>query len=225
MLASVTGSLTSFVGSHGFEAVFLLLLVDAVFPAASEIVMLYAGALAAGALAQPVVVFGHHVGSHPWALVVMIASGTLGYLVGSLVGWAIGRYGGRALIERHGRWLHLPPERMERAERWFERFGQLAVLLGRITPIARSFISIPAGVFRARLSLYTPLTLLGSALWCIALGSAGYALGTQWKRVHDGFRYADYAILAVVLLAAGLIILRWRRSARLAARRVQDPAH
>jgi membrane protein DedA with SNARE-associated domain len=225
VLASVTESITSLIGNHGVEAVFGLLVIDAVFPAASELVMLYAGALAAGAFSERVVLFGHAIHSHAWALVVMILAGTLGYLVGALIGWAIGLYGGRPLLERRGRWFHLPPERLARAERWFDRFGELAVFVGRITPIARSFISIPAGVFRARLDLYTPLTLVGSLIWCTALGSAGYALGTQWKRVDHGFRYADYAVLAAVVLALALIVLRWRRSARLAARRAEDPAH
>jgi membrane protein DedA with SNARE-associated domain len=224
-LASVSGSITSLIGNHGVEAVFLLLVIDAVFPAASELVMLYAGALAAGAFAEKVVLFGHPIHSHPWALVVMVLAGTLGYLVGALIGWGIGLYGGRPLLERRGRWLHLPPERLARAERWFDRFGELAVFIGRITPIARSFISIPAGVFRARLALYTTLTVVGSLIWCAALGSAGYGLGTQWRRVDHGFRYVDYAVLAAAVLAGGLIILRWRRSARLAARRVEDPAH
>ena len=78
----------------------------------------------------------------------MALAGTLGYLVGSIVGWGIGGAGGRPFVERHGRLLHLGPERLERAERWFDRYDRWAVLLGRITPVVRSFVSIPAGVFR-----------------------------------------------------------------------------
>ena len=93
-------------------------------------------------------------------------AGTLGYLIGALIGWAIGRSGGRPLLERHGSWLHIGPETLERAEHWFERFGARAVFLGRITPVVRSFISIPAGVFRTPMPIYFPLTLAGSAIWC-----------------------------------------------------------
>src|SRR3954467_11006224 len=122
---------------------------DAVFPAASELVMVYAGALAAGAFSgQSVVLFGTKISSHFWAYVVMSLSGAIGYLVGAIVGWAIGRYGGRPLLERHGRWFHLSGDKLDRAERWFDRWGDWAVLIGRVTPLARSFISIPAGVFR-----------------------------------------------------------------------------
>ena len=109
----------------------------------------------------------------------MALAGTLGYLVGALVGWAIGRYGGRPLLERHGRWFHLSPAKLERAEAWFDRWGNLGVLLGRITPIVRSFVSIPAGVFEMPLVPYTFLTLVGSAVWAFAFAGAGYALGTS----------------------------------------------
>jgi len=97
VLASVSGSITTFVGDHGVYAVFLLMAIDAVFPAASELVMVYAGALASGAFAsQHVVIFGHRIDSGGWAFVTMALAGTLGYLVGSIVGWLIGRSGLRA---------------------------------------------------------------------------------------------------------------------------------
>ncbi|HYX77577.1 MAG TPA: VTT domain-containing protein, partial [Gaiellaceae bacterium] len=145
-LASITSSITSFVGNHGVEAVFLLMAIDAVFPAASELVMVYAGAIASGAFpSQHVVVFGHTVESHGWAYVTMALAGTLGYVAGSIGGWAIGRYGGRPYVERHARLLHLGGGRLDKAERWFDRHDRWAVLLGRITPLVRSFVSIPAG--------------------------------------------------------------------------------
>ena len=148
MLASVSGSITTFVGDHGVYAVFVLMAIDAIFPAASELVMVYAGALASGAFtSQHVVLFGHQIDSGGWAFVTMALAGTLGYVVGSIFGWWIGRAGGRPFVERHGRLLHLGPERLDRAERWFDRYGRWAVLLGRITPVVRSFVSIPAGVF------------------------------------------------------------------------------
>jgi membrane protein DedA with SNARE-associated domain len=81
---------------------------------------------------------------------ILATAGTLGYLLGSLIGWAIGRWGERSLLERHGRWLHLKPENLERAERWFDRHGRAAVFLGRLTPVVRSFISIPAGALGSR---------------------------------------------------------------------------
>src|ERR671937_3225229 len=152
---------------------------DAVFPAASELVMLYAGAVAAGVFssARHVSLLGAKIGFGAGALVVLALAGTLGYLVGALVGWAVGLYGGRPLLERRGRWLHLTHDRLDRAERWFERWGNVGVLVGRVTPIVRSFVSIPAGVFEMPLAPYSVFTLVGSAAWAFGIAGAGYGLG------------------------------------------------
>ncbi len=228
LIASITGlvtdHVTAFIGSNGVLAVFGLMFIDAVFPAFSELVMLYAGALAAGAFAQSVVLFGHPIDSRPLAYLTMVLAGTLGYTAGSLAGWWVGIYGGRPFLERHGRWFHLSHGQLERAEHWFDRFGNLAVLLGRITPVARSFISIPAGVFRARLLSYTVLTLIGSTIWCLALQSVGFALGTRWEKFQHNLHYVDYAVVAIFVVGVTLIILRRWRSTKLAGRDVQDPA-
>ena len=201
VVASLTSSLTKAVGDYGVYAVFGLMALDAVFPAASEVVMVYGGALAGGAFAgQHVTLFGTQV-HHGFAAYLAIAiAGTVGYLLGSLVGWAIGDYGGRPLLERHGRWFHLDERKLERAETWFERWGDWAVLIGRVTPVVRSFISIPAGVFRAPLPRYTGLTAVGSAVWCFAIAGAGWALGSSWERFHKGFRFADYIVILIVVL-------------------------
>ncbi|MDQ2981733.1 MAG: DedA family protein [Actinomycetota bacterium] len=218
-VAGVTSSLTSLIGNYGLYAVFGLMAIDAVLPAASELVMVYAGALAAGAFAgQHVDLFGARISSHGWAYVAMALAGTLGYLVGSVAGWAIGRYGGRPLLERRGRWLHLGEDKLQRAERWFDRWDDLAVLIGRITPVVRSFISIPAGIFRMPLWRYTVLTLIGSAVWAFALAGAGYGLGSSYERFHRDFRFADYAVAAGIVALAAYLIVRRRRSSRLSSR-------
>jgi membrane protein DedA with SNARE-associated domain len=215
-VAGLTSSLTSLIGNHGLYAVFLLMAIDAVLPAASELVMVYAGALAAGAFAgQHVDLFGARISSHVWAYVAMALAGTLGYLAGSVAGWAIGLYGGRPLLERRGRWLHLGPEKLERAERWFDRWDDLAVLIGRVTPVVRSFISIPAGIFRMPLSRYTVLTAIGSAIWAFALAGVGFGLGQSYERFHHDFRFVDYAIVvAIAALAAYILVRRIRSSQR-----------
>ena len=223
-LAGLTSSLTSLIGNHGLYAVFLLMVIDAVLPAASELVMVYGGALAAGAFAgQHVDLFGTRVSSHPGAYVAIALAGTLGYLVGSIGGWAIGFYGGRPLLERRGRWFHLGGDKLDRAERWFDRWDELAVLLGRVTPVVRWFISIPAGVFRMRLGRYTALTLLGSAAWCFALAGVGWAAGRSYTRFHDDFRFVEYAVVAAVLGLAAYLLIRRRRSSRL-SRGASDPS-
>ena len=213
VLHTITEAVTSAIGDQGLYAVFVLMLADAVLPAASELVMVYAGALAAGAFAgESVVVFGERLDSGLGAFTAMVLAGTLGYTIGSVLGWAIGLYGGRPFLERRGRLFHLPPEKLDRAERWFERWGTWAVFLGRITPVVRSFVSIPAGVFRAALAPYTLLTFVGSTLWCLGFAAAGYALGTRWEEFHDGFKVVDYAVLAALIGVASWIA--WRRLGR-----------
>jgi membrane protein DedA with SNARE-associated domain len=220
VLASISSSFTSQVASHGAYAVFVLMAIDAVFPAASELVMLYAGAVAAGVFssAHSVSLFGAKIGFGAGAFVVMALAGTLGYLVGAIVGWWIGLRGGRRLLERHGRWLHLGPERLERAERWFDRWGNVGVLIGRLTPLVRSFVSIPAGVFEMRLAPYTVLTLIGSAIWAFAIAGAGYGLGSSYERFNHDFRYAEYAVVAGVLVLAAYLVYRFMNAARVTRR-------
>ena len=222
LLASLTSSLTSFVRDHGIYAVFVLMLIDAVLPAASELVMLVGGAVAGGALGGTVSLFGADISRGFWSYVAISIAGTTGYLVGSLAGWWIGRYGGRPLLEQHGRWFHLTPVQLERAERWFDRHEDWAVFLGRITPVVRSFVSIPAGVFRVGLGRYTVLTLAGSALWCFSLAAAGWGFGASYDRFDHGFRYAEIAILAGVLALAAYLVLRRKRASRL-SHRASDP--
>ena len=222
--ASLTDALTSLIGDHGLYAVFLLMLIDAVLPAASELVMLYAGALAAGAFAgQDVILFGSQIDSHFWGFVAMSLAGTVGYTVGSVLGWWIGFYGGRPLVESHGRWLHLGPENLERAERWFERWGDWAVFLGRITPVIRSFVSIPAGLARMALGRFTVLTFLGCAIWCFGIAGAGLALGSRYEEFHHNFRYVDITVGVLLVAAAVVWYVRRRRGTKL-GRRGSDPA-
>ena len=205
-LASVTHTITSFVGDHGIYAVFVLMAVDAVFPAASELVMVYAGALAGGAFAGSRSSSSATRSTRSSGLTSPSSlAGTLGYLVGSLIGWAIGAYGGRPLLERHGRWLHLSPENfaprraLVRAPR-----RRCAVFLGRLTPLVRSFISIPAGVFRCAARPLHAADPAGSAIWCFALRrrSAGVS-ERSYRRVHEDFRFVDYAVIVAVCLARG----------------------
>ena len=219
ILSEITDGITSAIGDYGLYAVFLLMFVDAVLPAASEVVMLYAGAVAAGAFAgQDVVFLGRTIDEGFAAYVAMALAGTIGYTIGAIVGWAIGLYGGRPYVERHGRWLHLNMEKLDRAERWFERWEDLAVFLGRLTPVVRSFVSIPAGVLEVPFVRYTLLTLAGSAIWCFFFAGAGYAVGDNWEDFHHAFRYVEYLVAAGIAAIAVWLVVRYvrRRRRRLA---------
>jgi membrane protein DedA with SNARE-associated domain len=205
----MTAQLTDWIAAHGVLAVFVLMAVDAVLPAGGELVMLFAGALAAGAISDGrVTVLGHALSTGLESYLVVVVAGTLGYTFGALIGWWVGIRGGRELIDRHGSKLHLGPARFARAERWFERFGPAAVFLGRLTPLVRSFVSIPAGVLRFPFWPYTALTLAASAIWAFAFAGAGWALGNKWEEVHHAFRYADYAAVIAILAVAAWLLRR-----------------
>jgi membrane protein DedA with SNARE-associated domain len=214
-LSAITEAITSTIGDYGLYAVFLLMLVDAVLPAASEVVMVYGGAVAAGAFAgQDVVFFGTTIEDGLPAYVAIALGGTIGYTIGSMGGWAIGLYGGRPYLERHGRWLHLDKRRLDRAERWFERWEDWAVFLGRLTPVVRSFVSIPAGVMETPFVRYTLLTLAGSAIWCFAFAGAGWAAGESWEDFHHAFRYLEYLVAGAIVAVVAWLVLRYLRKRR-----------
>jgi membrane protein DedA with SNARE-associated domain len=213
LLASVTSSTTSWIGENGLYAVFALMLVDSLFPVGGELVMLYAGVLAAGAVTgHGVSLFGTTLSSGGESYVALALAGTFGYLLGACVGWQLGRRGGRVLIERHGSRLHLGEANLARAEAWFDRYGWAAVLLGRVTPVVRSFISIPAGIVATPLAPYVALTAIGSAIWCFGFAAGGWALGGRWKEFHDTFRYADYIGIALVIALVALLLAHLARS-------------
>lgn len=205
-LASLTSALQDLLVHHGALAVFAVMALDALLPVGGELTMLLAGALAAKALG------GGGRGGLPEYLLLSVA-GTLGYTAGALGGWWAGKRGGRELIEHRGRWLHLGPERFARAEVWFSRHGGKAVFLGRLTPLVRSFISIPAGVLDYPVRPYLALTTAASAIWCFAFAGAGWALGSKYDQVHHAFRFADAAAVLAVLVA-GALVLRAQRARR-----------
>jgi len=134
----------------------------------------------------------------------------------------MGLYGGRPLLDRYGGWLHLGPEQLGRAEAWFDRYDDWAVLVGRVTPVVRSFVSIPAGIFRVPFGRYVTLTLIGSAIWCFVLAGIGWALGSSYESFHHKFGFVEIAVVAGVLIGIAYLVLRRRRANRL-ERSASDP--
>src|SRR5439155_10054417 len=169
--------------------------VAAVLPAASELTMLYGGALASGALAGHVGLFGDPIATTFYAYIALVVAGIAGNTLGALAGWLVGRYGGRPLIERHGRWLHVTPARIDRAERWFAHFGPVAVPLGFAMPLVRSFVAIPAGFSEVPLARFLPLAVAGITAFCATLAGIGWAVGSSWHTAHHDLKYVDYAVV------------------------------
>jgi membrane protein DedA with SNARE-associated domain len=197
--------MTSVVAHHGVYAIFLLMIAAAIVPVGSELVMLYAGAVAGGSVATAQV-FGTAVHSHFWAYVWFALAGMLGNLVGAALGWWIGDRGGRALIHRYGRVIHVDDEKLARAEARFDRYDDWAVPAGLATPLLRSFVAIPAGIVRVPFLKFLALALVGCAVFCFGLGAAGWALGTAYTHAHHDLRYVEYAVVAGVLLFATYLV-------------------
>jgi membrane protein DedA with SNARE-associated domain len=189
--------LQRWIENYGYLAVFFLMVLEsACIPVPSELIMTFGGALAAGAIA------GTHLN-----LVVVIIAGTAGNVVGSYIAWAVGKYGGLPALRRWGG--RLVRERdLERANRWFERYGGRAVLIGRLLPVIRTFISLPAGIAGMDPIRFGIYTTIGCVPWTAALAWAGYAVGKNWNTVVKDFHAPTYIIAGLVVIA--IVIAAWR---------------
>jgi membrane protein DedA with SNARE-associated domain len=200
-----------FIVTFGYLAVFILMLAEsACIPIPSEITMLFAGALAGGAIP-----------GGGLNIVLVILAGTLGNVAGSYLAWAVGRYAGQAALHRWGRYVWLRDEDIARAHRWFTRHGSASVFFGRLLPVIRTFISLPAGfadMAPARFGLYT---FAGCLPWTAALALVGYAIGANWQKVADGFKGPTYVIAAIVVAVCAVavaVFVRRRRGSNLNTR-------
>jgi len=185
--------------------------IDALLPLGGELTMLYAGALAGGAIGgSHASLFGAQVPNGIDGFVVLSLAGVAGSLVGAAIGWWIGARGGRPVIDRYGRRLRIDSDAMDRAQRWFDRYGDAAVLIGRLTPVVRSFISLAAGVLGSRLGRFMAFNLVAALIWCFGFTAAGWALGSAWTSLHHAFGFVEVvAVLGVVALLA--LAAPWRR--------------
>jgi membrane protein DedA with SNARE-associated domain len=203
--------ITSAIADHGLYAVFILMALDAVLPFGGELIMLYGGVLAAGAAgAAQLHVLGSHVSFGIESYLVLVSAGTLGTLAGATAGYALGAWRSRGGTDSRPRWLPVSDEGFERARSWFGAHERSAVLLGRVTPVVRSVISIPAGVLRIPFGPYVLWTLLGSLLWCLVFGGLGWALAGGWQSFHSSFRYADYGVAAIAVVVLAVFVARRR---------------
>jgi membrane protein DedA with SNARE-associated domain len=214
VMASISETLVNetshFVRDGGLAGIFALMAISsACIPIPSEIVMLFAGF----AVADP----GQSASHHHLTLVGVVLAGLLGTMVGSFLAYAVGRGGRVELLERHGgklKWIPTHPSQIARADRWFQRHGEATVLFGRLVPVVRAFVSLPAGVARMGLGRFTVFSLIGTFPWVLGLTLAGHALGGDWTSVRKGFEYVDYAILALVVVGIVYALVRRRRARR-----------
>jgi membrane protein DedA with SNARE-associated domain len=191
--------ITDYILHYGYLAVFVLMVLEsACIPIPSEVTMLFGGALANAAFLSSLGNDGEHLN---FVLVALV--GTAGNLIGSWIAWGVGYRGGRPLIERWGRYIFLRQHELDRAEVWFDRHGQVAVLVSRVLPVVRTFISLPAGIAEMPFLRFSLYTVLGCLPWTFALTAIGYALGSQWDTVERYLRPVSYLVAAVCVLAVG----------------------
>jgi membrane protein DedA with SNARE-associated domain len=203
LIASITNVLVNFatnvVADLGLPGVFLLMGLDATgIPIPSEVTMLFAGFD---------VFKGHN------TLAGVIVAGVLGDLAGGSIAYAIGYYGRLELLERHGAKVHVTPERLAMAERWFERFGTPAIFFSRMVPVVRSFISFPAGAARMPYPRFLVLSLLGVLPWVAGFAVLGRELGSRYASLQSKLHYVDEAVLALIVVGAIYLVIRHRRRA------------
>jgi membrane protein DedA with SNARE-associated domain len=197
-----------FLASWGYLALVGITALAALgIPVGSEIAIGYAGVLASGQF-----VSGHH--DHlTLALVIVFAA--LGEVVGSLIGYAIGRYGGRSLIDRVGKYVLLTHKDLDRAEAWFQRRGDPMVFFGRFIPLVRSFVSIAAGIGEMSLTKFVAFSAAASVIWCGVLAGIGYGVGASWHKVITDFSYVGYIAAAIVVVVIAVFVAHRLRQLRL----------
>jgi membrane protein DedA with SNARE-associated domain len=185
------------IGSIGYGGLFLLMVAESmVLPVPSEAVLPFAGFLVTdGAFSL-------------WGVILV---STLGSLVGSLLSYGLGRFGGRRFVARYGRYLLLNQGDLERTDRFFQRWGLTAILAARFIPIARHLISIPAGLAGLPVLHFSVFTIAGAGLWNAFLTGCGLLLREHWKAVLRYGYIFDIAVMAVLLGLAALFVLRHLR--------------
>lgn len=202
MLSNLAQWVQDVIESLGYLGVALLVIAENLFPPIpSEIVLPFAGFVARRG---------------DGSVVVMVVASTIGSVIGALVLYAIAAAIGperiHAFVVRFGKWFGVKESDMVRAEEWFDRRSNVAVLVGRCVPLIRSLVSIPAGFRRMRFSSFVVLTAIGSAVWNVALIGAGAALGDQWDRVGDYVGIFQWIVILAIVAAAARFVLVKRRA-------------
>jgi membrane protein DedA with SNARE-associated domain len=207
LVAKIIGILSSFIvaviSTLGYAGVILLMAIEsACIPLPSEIIMPFAGYLV-------------HTGQFNLWLVGI--AGAVGCVLGSLVAYWVGMYGGRPLIEKYGKYVLVSHHDLDLADRWFARYGEVITFFSRLLPVIRTFIAFPAGIARMNLKRFIIYTFLGSLPWCIGLAYVGQVLGEQWDKnetLKSWFHRFDFVIGIILLLGAAWWIWRHVKNSR-----------
>jgi len=183
---------TAFIDKTGYISVFVLMVMESmVFPIPSEAVMPFAGFLIA---------------ESKFTFTLVIAVSTFGSIVGSLLSYWIGLYGGQPFIERYGRFFLLNHDDLAATERFFKKYGNATIFISRFIPVVRHLISLPAGTGRMNLVRFSIYTIIGAGLWNAFLTVCGFYLRKNWEVVMQYSRIVDIAVLAVLVFGIAIFI-------------------
>ncbi|HET7686417.1 MAG TPA: DedA family protein [Candidatus Limnocylindria bacterium] len=183
-----------------------------VAPIPSEVILPMAGWKVSQSAADPSIV--EPLTRLAWNIPLAVAFATVGSLVGAVAGYAIGLWGGRPLLDRFGRYVGIGPGDLDRADRWFARWGAWAVFLGRMVPLVRTFVSYPAGISRMPFGRFLLFSALGSIPWNAALIVAGFVVGENYTQIEAALKPFEYVIYAAVLVGIAYLGYRWWRAKR-----------
>ncbi len=172
----------------------------------SEVIVPMAGWKVSQSVANPSIV--EPITGAPWNWIAVLIIATAAAVAGSFIGYLIGAWGGRPLLDRWGRYVHIQPEDLDRADAWFRRYGDWAVLIGRLVPLVRALINYPAGIARMPVGRFLLFSALGSLPWNAALLLGGYLLGENYRTLYDAVR--PYELAIYVLVGVGFVWVLWR---------------
>lgn len=174
------------ISSLGYFGVFFLMVLESmIFPMPSELVMPFAGFL---------------ISSGDMTFLFVILSATIGSIVGSLLSYYIGKYGGYKFVSRYGKYFLLNEEHLKNTEKWFSKKGELTIFIGRFIPVVRHIISIPAGIGKMNLKRFLIYTAIGAGIWNSFLAYIGFVLGNNWESIQQYSDYLSWGVLAIIIL-------------------------
>lgn len=204
MTFKILGVVSSFIigaiSKLGYFGVILLMAIESAnIPLPSEIIMPFSGYL---------ILKGQ------FNLWLVGLAGAFGCLLGSVISYWLGLYGGRPLIERYGKYILISHKDLEKADKWFKKYGDATVFFSRLLPIIRTYISFPAGVARMNFGKFCAYTFLGSFPWTLGLAYVGLRLGERWESLKDYFKQFDIIIGAIIILAIVWYVVRHLRGLR-----------
>lgn len=194
ILIAVSSFIINTISVLGYGGIVLLMAIEsACIPLPSEVIMPFSGFL----------VFDGR-----FNLWLIALAGAIGCVLGSIVAYWVGMYGGRPLIEKYGKYILISHHDLDLADRWFKKHGDVAIFFSRLLPVVRTYISFPAGIARMNFGRFILYTFLGSFPWCLGLGYIGLKLGQNWDSLKGYFHGADYIILGLIII--GIIFWVYR---------------